>query len=172
MIKLKFSLLITIFLLSNLTYSQSIDYLDSINGYKDLKFGMTKTELKDRIFDCSNQGHCLMMGNKYETIRNVKVKTTFTKFVENKLFAIYLIIEGQDNVDNLLDIYVETFGKASYSEKEKEGPIVYWEANNVLLSFDIDIDNKGNVGATVIIVSKKLMDRNSQSEIKKNLDGL
>jgi hypothetical protein len=168
MTKFKLFTLTTILLLSTLSYSQSIDYLDSKNGYKDLKFGMTKTELKNNILDCTKDGHCIIVGDKYKTIRNVNIESTIAAFMEDKLFLVVLFIEGNNNVSNLLNIYADTFGKASYSK----GTTAYWEGKNVLLSYEISVDDKANVSAIATIANIQFLNKNSINEIKKNLNGL
>ena len=150
--------------------AQSIDFLDQKFGYKDLKFGTLKSDLKSKIYDCTEAGHCLIIGDIYYKIRNVNIESVFVRFLDNQLFAVYLSINGKNNVDSLLDIYKETFGVANSGNKDRMAYI--WIGKNVALDFDINIDNNGNVSALVIITELNLLDKNSEQEIQKNLNDL
>lgn len=150
------------------SFSQSIDYLDQINGYKDLKFGTNKQLLKNKIFDCSTNGFCLVIGDSYRIIRTVKIENVYMTFNDNKLFSVILILKDKRNVDELLSLYKETFGKATGRDKEKIS--VFWESKNVILDFDIDVDTNNNVSAIVIISHKNSLIDYQNREIQKNLN--
>ena len=167
---MKKTILILFVILANNCISQSINNLDEKNGYKDLKFGTLKSSMKDKIYDCTPAGHCLIIGDSYRKIRNINVDQVYTMFTDNKLFAIILSIKGKENVDNLLNIYSETYGKATSSDSKET--VVTWEGKTVVLSFDIDVDDGGNVTATIIISTKDLLQKNSEKEIQKNIDEL
>ena len=51
------------------SFSQSINILDEKYGFKDLKFETLKSDIKDKIFDCSEDGHCILIGDIYDNIR-------------------------------------------------------------------------------------------------------
>ena len=164
---MKKSLFLIIMALSLTSFSQSIEYLDQLNGYKDLKFGTTKQELKSKIFDCTTTGFCIVIGDKYREIKNVKIENVYMTFNNQKLFSIILMLKGKENVDELLHLYEDTFGKATGRKKEKLE--IYWEAKNVVLNFEIDIDKNNNISATVIIAEKNSLIKINKKEIQENL---
>jgi hypothetical protein len=149
---------------------QTIDNLDSKNGYKDLKLGTPKSLIKDKIYDCTPSGNCLLKGDDYRKIGNVIIDQVWLKFSDDKLFFILLELSGQENVDNLMSIYVETFGKAT--SREKDQLIVYWEGKDVVLRYEIIIGDDATVKATAIISSKSLLEKDSKIEVDKNLKDL
>ena len=160
--------LIILFVTLN-SFSQSINYLDDLNGYKDLKFGKTKEELRSKIFDCTTKGTCLVIGEKYRKIRDVKIDNVYITFNSQKLLSIILTLKGRENVSELLQIYKETFGKATGRTKGKLE--VFWIAKNVVLNYEIMVDKKTNETSAVVIISEKdVLSDYSKKEIKKNLE--
>ncbi|MCX6350749.1 MAG: hypothetical protein NTX03_02685 [Bacteroidetes bacterium] len=151
-------------------YGQSIDNLDDKNGYKDLRFGMPKYLLNDKISNCTENGNCLLFGTEYRKIRNVYIDEVYLKFTDDKLTAIFLTVTGEENVNRLLNIYNKTYGTTTNSNLDKL--IMYWEGSAVILSYDIDVDQNGNVKALASIASKNLLKKNSEIEIQKNKDDL
>ena len=151
-------------------YSQTINNLDEKYGYKDLRFGTPKSQLKDKIYGTTANGHCLVNGDNYRKIRNVTVDQVYMKFTDDKLFAVILTISGEANVDNLLNIYTDTYGKATSGDKEET--VFTWDGKSVILSYDIDLDDQGKYKATVYISAKDLLHKNYQTEIQKNKDDL
>lgn len=160
---------LTLIFISSLTlYSQSIDYLDQLNGYKDLKFGTNKSQLKSKIIDCTSSDYCLVTGDKYLNIKNVKIDNVYITFNNNKLFSVILILNGERNINELLNLYKETFGKAS--SRKKGELVLYWEAKKVVLSFEVEVDKNNNVSAVVIIAEKNSLSNQHKKEIQKNLN--
>lgn len=162
-----------LFLLSLIFYSlnsfgQSIDYLDQLNGYKDLKFGTSKQHLKSKIFDCSTNGFCLVIGDKYRKIKDVQIENVYMTFNNQKLFSVILMLEGERNVNELLNLYKETFGKATGRKKEKLE--LYWEAKKVVLNFEIEVKKNNNVSAIVVIAEKNSLMNHNEKEIQINLN--
>ncbi len=150
--------------------SQTINNLDEKYGYKDLRFGTPKSQLNDKIYGTTSNGNFLVIGDSYRKIRNVIVEQVYMKFTNDKLFAIILTISGEANVDNLLNIYTDTYGNATSGDKEET--VFTWEGKSVILSYDIDLDDQGKYKATVYISAKDLLHKNYQAEIQKNKDDL
>lgn len=152
--------------------SQTINNLDEKYGYKDLKFGTPKSQLEDKIYGTTANGNCLVIGDGYRKIRNVTVEQVYMKFTSDKLFAIILTISGDTNVNNLLSIYIETYGKATSSEKKQSSISATWEGKSVILSYDMNVDENDIIQATVYICAKDLLHKNYQTEVQKNKDDL
>ena len=153
-----------------LVHSQSLYLLDEKFGYKDIRLETLKSDMLDKIWDCTPDGHCLISGAKYRKINDVNIKNIFVKFHQNKLMVIMLMIEGKDNVDDLLEIYKTAYGKANnYNQDEME---VMWKANKSFLDFNIDVDKDGKVSALVMIGSNELLNNNNMSDLKKSIDDL
>lgn len=164
------SVILLLLCLNHFSFSQTMDILDEKNGYKDLKFGTPKSELKDKIYGCTAEGICVINGDSYRKIRNVTLDNVCIAFTEDKLFEIFLTLHGKANIENLMQIYYDTYGKATSNDKEEL--MLYWIGKYVQIDFDVDIEKDGESKATVLIASKDLMHKNKQTEIKKNLDDL
>lgn len=154
----------------NLLQAQSSYLLDEKYGYKDLHFETLKSDMMDKIFDCTPQGHCLIAGNSYRNINGIQLENVFVKFYQGKLCAIFITVKGKESVDRLLELYTEAFGKPSKVNTEDLETI--WSANKTMLDFTINVDNNGNVSALAIIASKQLMRQYNDADLLKSINDM
>ena len=155
---------------SNSIVAQSINYLDEKFGYKDLKFGTSKKLLESKIYDCTEDGWCLIIGDNYRKIRNVDLKNVWAKFYDGTLFLIILDINGKSNVENLLWLYVDTYGEATKVDEDEM--LFSWIGDSVALQYDINMDKNENVTASATIGWIIYLDKELEKELNKNLDDL
>ena len=135
---LTFALILSTFI----AFSQvNVEKLDSKNGFKDLNFGKTTSELSQYISDnpvkeieSEKTKIYKVTDESFHEVANYKIESIEAHFYDDHLYMIRMYIDGAYNSGGLLRTLQKAYGKGDI--KNATNKKVVWLGKKVHLSYD------------------------------------